>query len=242
MRILAILLVGLFATTALAEKKTDWNAWRKRTKKVQSGNFTYYVHTPPRMKKDGTQKYPLLVVLHWSFVNGPAYLNYWHKDGDKHGLIVAAPNSRGGASWVPVDARNIEKMVAELKTKYPVDPTKVWVVGYSAGAVFIYYLLFKYPDLFQVGLPVGGRTKRHRVEAPRDKGAKKTKICLFHGEWDRNIRFKTAVADAAYLRGLGYEVVLHKMKRFGHWIPRGRHHRLIKCFREQPTTPKPRSK
>ena len=235
MRFALIALTFFLASGARADDE-DWNAWRKDTKKFVEGRFKYYVHTPPgfdaRESKD--KKYPLLVVAHWSYVDGPAYLHYWRPDADAHGVIVAAPNSIGGANWIPADGANVEHMVTQIKAQYPIDDKQVWLAGYSAGGVFIYYELFKYPSLFTAVLPVGGRIRRHKALVPTDQVPRTTRVCVFHGKTDRNIHFSEAESDIAILRSVGYEVELHAMPKFGHWIPRDRGAEMFACLRGKP--------
>lgn len=217
-----------------AHADEDFQAWRRDTKLVKQGSLAYYVHTPPRYKKEPHRKYPLLVVLHWSYVRGRSYLHYWRPDGDAHDVIIAAPNSRGRASWLASDGPNIVKMIKQIKRQYSVDETKIWLAGYSAGGVFVYHLLFRYPDLFHAVLPIGGRVGRHRREAPGERERRRTRVCLFHGQWDANIKFKQAEKDSRFLRLLGYDVTFTMMEKFGHWIPRTRGPEFFGCLNGSP--------
>ncbi len=216
--------------------KEDWNAWRKDTRKIESsgphGKFTYYVHTPPGYAEGAKQgkRYPVLVVLHWSFVTGPEYLHYWREDADRRGVILVAPNSKGRGSWLPADGDNLAQLTGELKAGYSVDRDRIWVAGYSAGAVFIYYLAFKHPEVFHAGLVNGGRIRRHRPLLPTDKGKKPMRLCIFHGRWDKNIHFDEAEGDAIELRQHGYGVTLYPIDRFGHWIPRTLGDPMLDCL------------
>ena len=233
-RMRCALLVFVFSLLASHAGAKDYLAWRRDTQLFEDGSLVYWVHTPPAYNEDPNRRYPLLVILHWSYVRGRSYLHYWRPDGDAHNVIIAAPNSRGGASWIPADGSNIERMIEQVSKNYSVDPDRIWLAGYSAGGVYVYHLLFKYPHLFHAVLPIGGRVGRHRSDAPPAKVPKRTRVCLFHGEWDRNIKFAEAERDLAFLTEQGYEVDFHEMKKFGHWIPRSRGAEMFACLNGVP--------
>jgi poly(3-hydroxybutyrate) depolymerase len=219
------------ASPALADKPAqDWYAWKTDTERVSDGALTYYVHTPPGYEANVGKRYPLVIILHWSYVSGKSYLHYWRPDGDKHNVILAAPNSRGRASWIPADGANIAEVVRRVSKTHAVDPSRIWLAGYSAGGVFVYNMLFKYPDLFDAVLPLGGRIGRHRSDAPREPGPRHSRVCLFHGEWDRRYGKGSDIADKQKLTALGYDVEHHVMPRFGHWIPRTQGDNMLRCL------------
>ena len=58
------------------------------------------------------------------------------------GYIVLAPKSTGDRSWSDADMKAVERIVAGLKTKLPIDPRKVHVAGYSNGGWFVEKLAF----------------------------------------------------------------------------------------------------
>ncbi len=241
MRVVMGLLVMLVLVAAgPAQAAEDFLAWKRNTRLVQDGSLKYYVHTPPRYTREPYRKYPLLVVLHWSYVRGRSYLHYWRPDGDAHDVIIAAPNSRGRAAWLPADGPNIVKMIEQVKQEYSVDETRIWLAGYSAGGVYVYSLMFRYPQLFHAVLPIGGRVGRHRREAPGNTVSRHTRVCLFHGQWDKNIPFTKAEQDNRFLTALGYQVTFKMMEKFGHWIPRTRGPEFFACLNGAPLVGPPR--
>jgi len=231
-----VLLTAMSLLSAAPARGEDYRAWLRNSKLYKDGSLAYWVHTPPAYTAKGPRRrYPLLVILHWSYVRGSEYLHYWRPDGDAHNTIIAAPDSRGGASWLAADGPNIVRMIDAVKRDYDVDEDRIWLAGYSAGGVYVYHLLFTYPNLFHAVLPVGGRVGRHKPQAPADgRQPRHTRVCLFHGEWDVNIRFPEAEADAAFLRDLGYGVTLFRMEKFGHWIPRTRGADFFTCLNGTP--------
>ena len=224
-----VLAIGLLLAVDAAARD-QYGSWRRNTTKHTIGRFTYYVRTPPGFDRRAPRRYPLLVILHWSHVKGPAYIVSWRKDATDHELLLAAPSSLGGATWIERDGINIERMLTEIKRDYPVDEDRVWLAGYSAGGVFVYHMLFRYPHLFDAVLPLGGKIGRHHRFAPKEPGIFDTRVCVFHGVWDRNIPMPEAEKDVAFLRSRGYRVEFHRMARFGHWIPRDKGAEMIGCL------------
>src|SRR2546422_1994102 len=51
--------------------------------------------------------------------------------------------------------------------------------------------LFPYPTLFR------SRIRRHRALEPEGTGPRATRVCVFHGTWDKNIHFTEAESDVA---------------------------------------------
>ena len=226
-----LLLLGLGIPYSKADKKpSDWRAWRQNTTKVTKGSLSYYVHTPPKYNEQAGKTYPLLVILHWSYVNGSAYLHYWRPEADMADVIVAAPNSRGGAAWVRSDGPRIVKMVRELSETYPIDTDRIWLAGYSAGGLYAYRMLFEYPDVFDSVLALGGRVTPNAAKAAKRTHNKSPRVCLFHGAWDQRFGRGSDTRDAALLRTLGYDVKHVVVPRLGHWIPRNQGKAMVDCL------------
>lgn len=114
---------------------------------VHSGFFnrTYYLHTPPGMKEDGS--YPLLIVLHGAGDTGASFHARIDpdRDTDAAGLVTVFPDGIGNTWTVgcgpctPAGARGandvvfLRTLVRHLAEGLPVDTTRVFVVGFSQG-------------------------------------------------------------------------------------------------------------
>lgn len=105
---------------------------------LQSGGQkrTYYLFVPPGMPAD--KQVPLIVTLHGSGRDGTLLVDKWKDLAAEQGIILAGPDSSNSSAWlVPQDGPDfIHDLVEALKTKYPVDPRRVYLFGHSAGAVF----------------------------------------------------------------------------------------------------------
>ncbi|HEY8086211.1 MAG TPA: PHB depolymerase family esterase [Polyangiaceae bacterium] len=54
------------------------------------------------------------------------------------------------------EAESIAQMVAAMKSKYSIDPKRVYATGFSAGAAYAVALLALYPDVFAAGASFSG--------------------------------------------------------------------------------------
>src|SRR5215216_5434519 len=95
----------------------------------------YYLYVASTIKAPTPA--PLIVMLHGSNRTGVTLVEKWKDFARKEGIILAGPASdlRGWGS--PQDGPDfLRDLVEELKTKYPVNPRRVYLFGHSAGAVF----------------------------------------------------------------------------------------------------------
>jgi len=96
----------------------------------------YYLFVPDSVKA-GTPA-PLLVLLHGSGRNGHSLVEKWKDLARKEGIILAGPDSTDSSRWaVPIDGPEfLYDLIESLKSKYPVNPRRVYLFGHSAGASF----------------------------------------------------------------------------------------------------------
>ena len=96
----------------------------------------YYLYVPPTIKPSSPA--PLIVMLHGSGHVGMSLVEKWKDLAKKEGIIIAGPDSTEPRSWSsPKDGPDfLHDLVEELKTKYPINPRRVYLFGHSAGAIF----------------------------------------------------------------------------------------------------------
>jgi pimeloyl-ACP methyl ester carboxylesterase len=119
----------------------------------------YLVYVPPRRPSQG---YALLVfVPPWSKARVPAD---WASVLDEKGVIFASANESGNDTEVRSRRMPLALIAAaNLMKKYGVDPSRVFVGGFSGGARVAMRLALAYPDLFRGALlnsgsdPIGTR-------------------------------------------------------------------------------------
>jgi poly(3-hydroxybutyrate) depolymerase len=99
---------------------------------------TYYVFVPNGV----AQGAPMLLLLHGSGRNGMSLIEPWKDLAAKEGIVLVAPDSSNSSQWnQAADGPDFIHAVAEAaKSKYPIDPRRVYLFGHSAGAVYALYL------------------------------------------------------------------------------------------------------
>ena len=118
---------------------------------------------------DGSQKYPLVVCLHGrspSDENGPQtkLVKSFIKPSnyEKRPCLVLSPRCYqpyGGSGGGWDDAPGVEALdlIDDLIKELPlIDPTRVYVIGYSMGGFGTWHFLKEEPKVFAAGIPVAG--------------------------------------------------------------------------------------
>jgi poly(hydroxyalkanoate) depolymerase family esterase len=126
-------------------------------------NLNMYVYVPDRV----AAKPALLVAIHYCTGSASAVFSGYARDyvtaADKYGYVIVFPETtrsgqcfdvwspqaltRGGGS----DPVGIVSMVNYAKQKYNVDPARVFVTGFSSGAMMTNVMAAEYPDVFTAG-------------------------------------------------------------------------------------------
>src|SRR5438093_5639891 len=96
----------------------------------------YYLYVPSTVKASSPA--PLIVMLHGSGRVGMSLVEKWKDLAKKEGVIIVGPDSLDTSVWnMPQDGPDyLRDLVEELKTKYPINPRRVYLFGHSGGASF----------------------------------------------------------------------------------------------------------
>jgi len=106
----------------------------------------YRVFRPPAL--DSTKPVPLVVVLHGAGFDGAGFetLTEFDDEATMAGFLAAYPTGcrqiwqyAGGGSKLP-DLHFISKMLDRVETNFRIDPARIFVIGFSAGAFMSYRL------------------------------------------------------------------------------------------------------
>ena len=189
----------------------------------QSGQvLPYRLYSPKR--KEGQESVPLVVVLHGAGGRGSDnkkqldYLSYFFTQGaiqKHHPSFVVTPQCPTGMEWnamlsgaLPLlnydmskmeaswREHGIERLVEHLMDRFPIDPERIYVVGYSMGSSGIWSLLVHKPELFSAALLLSGRGDPAMVKHIQ------TPLWVFHGDGDTVAPLKNSQALVAALLDL----------------------------------------
>lgn len=158
----------------------------------------------PRQPRD---KYPVMVLLHGAGGVGERIERRLQELADGYGFIIVAPDSRGRTWDVILDEKLgpdvdfIDRVLAGVFARYPVDAAHVAVAGFSDGASYALTLGVMNGDLFThiVAFSPGFIAATYRQGAPA--------VFVSHGTEDEILSVeRTATVLVPGLRRNGYRV------------------------------------
>lgn len=164
----------------------------------------YYLHVPAGIDPlsqvaTPADRVPLVVVLHGRGGNGPstADLTGFDEVADENGFIVVYPtgvdNQWNYVDGIPgydfdvPDRAFLRELVAELAGRYPVDPQRVYVAGFSNGGYMAQRLACDAADLFAAFASVGAAGYGGQPEICGDP--EPVPILFMHGTADAIVPF-----------------------------------------------------
>lgn len=131
-------------------------------------DLTFTVKVPAQAQEHA----PLVVVLHGCAQTGAqlAHDAEWNRLADRHGFYILFPdqprcaNPLGCFNWFDPahnargqgEVRAIKERVDRMKAQHGIDPSRVYVMGFSAGAAMGVALLASYPETFAAGSIMSG--------------------------------------------------------------------------------------
>ena len=188
--------------------------------------WRYYLYLPPGI--DAAEDWPLILYLHGRSLRGsnlsiltryglPARLQ-----SDSHfPFIVVAPQLPGGQSWTDTD--RLARLVEEIAARYPVDRSRVYVIGYSLGAGGVWRTAIDHAGLFAAAAPTAAWTPDPSEAVAR--ALRDLPIRIDHGTADEAAPFARAEVMAEALERAGVEVTFEV-------YPGADHGALTRIYRE----------
>ena len=176
----------------------------------------YYLYVPSTVKTPNLA--PLIVTLHGSNRTGVTLVEKWKDYAKKEGIILAGPDATNLRGWgSPQDGPDfLRDLVEELKTKYPVNPRRVYLFGHSAGAIFAIHMSLMESQYFAAAAVHAGAL------ADDDKGLmdlakRKIPISIQVGDSDPLFPVKIVRSTRDALKEKGFPVNLIEIENHDHW-------------------------
>jgi poly(3-hydroxybutyrate) depolymerase len=112
----------------------------KRRVLSEGKSRTYYLFRPDRPA--GAPPAPLLITLHGSGSDGRSLVEKWKKLAEKEGIVVAGPDATVRESWNTATDGPVffHDLVEDVGKTASIDGRRVYLFGYSAGAVLTFFL------------------------------------------------------------------------------------------------------
>ena len=210
--------VATVLLASFAARAADYSAFETHGFKSRQGSIPYRLLKPNQI--EAGKKYPLVLVLHGFGERGtdnekqlkdfaPLFLKSALRD--KFPCFVVVPQAPG--SWIehavfdkpiplspkPPSALALAVELVESTTKKdPVDPDRVYLLGYSNGACAVWDLLERLPKAWAAAVPMAGAGDPSHIAA-----AKSVPIWAFHGSKDPTIPIERMHEMESALRAAG---------------------------------------
>jgi pimeloyl-ACP methyl ester carboxylesterase len=111
----------------------------------------------------------------------------WRTPELVRGVIVAAVNSRNPQGWDGEDEKAILDLIAQLSKEYAVDPSQLWIGGFSAGGFMAMVLEVRHHQQFAGAVILGsGDAYAQQYKDDYKAAARDGHFYLFVGEKDPN--------------------------------------------------------
>ena len=183
---------------------------------ITSGGKTrpYYLYVPSTLKAPA----PLIIMLHGSNRTGVTLVEKWKDFAKKEGIIIAGPDASNLKGWGwPQDGPDfLHDLVEELKSKYSVNPRRVYLFGHSAGAIFALEMGLMESQYFAA-------TAIHAGALPPDDmnlidlAKRKIPFSIQVGDNDEFFPVKIVRTTSDALKGKGFTVELVEIPNHDHW-------------------------
>jgi poly(3-hydroxybutyrate) depolymerase len=181
----------------------------------QNKKRSFYLFVPESVKS-GTPA-PLIVLLHGSGHNGLSLVDKWKDLAAKEGIILVGPDSLDTSVWnSPVDGPDfLRDLVENIKSKYAINPRRVYLFGHSGGAVFALYMSLLESQYFAAAAIHAGALAKNDPKIAFAK--RKTPIAIFIGTRDRSFPLEDVRGTRDDLNRQGFAVELTEMPGHDHW-------------------------
>jgi len=199
----ALLIGSAMADTAVEMTDTVSSRWV-----MMGGEHFWYM---PEVEEGETV--PLMVFLHGG--DHTPTLDYFPheiKNGKDYPFAVLAPKNDNG-TWLTV----IEEVACTIQyvlDNYPIDASRVYMMGPSAGGIGSYAIAAAYPDYFAAICPVAGRYSVTAAES-----LTKVAIWAFHGNADERVSYYDDEKLINAIRELGGDATLKTFNNGDHYRP-----------------------
>jgi len=206
----------LCSSPASAQDKSDKpNQIVKETIVSNKKKRTYYLFVSATAKDPA----PLIVLLHGSGRDGMSLVERWKDLAGKEGVIIVGPDSDSGGGWsAPRDGPDfLHDLVEALKSRYPINPRRVYLFGHSAGAVFALMMSTVESEYFAATAIHAGAFRTAEEYKTISSASRKIPLAIWVGTIDPFFPLADVRATRDVFRSKGFTIEVTEMPGHGHW-------------------------
>lgn len=236
-----IYVISMWACVACGKTSIEMADFKRASYRdpTNGDQLLYRLFAPPQAS--AVTKLPLLLYLHGGGGRGndnSSQLEYGPRVmatkqfQRRHPCFVLAPQCPHNRQWlnhhftktpfpnydqtsIP-QSKEIQMIVAllkELQHRHPIDPTRIYVTGFSMGAGGTWDLITRYPKLFAAAAPLNGVSDPRRGSVVRD-----LPLWAFHGKLDSVSAVENTRKTIAQIRKSGGSAKFVEYSDLGHDI------------------------
>ena len=206
---LALLVLLICVSSALAKDDITKELITSRGK-----TRAYYLYVPSTVKGPA----PLIVMLHGSNRTGVTLVEKWKDYAKKENIIIVGPDATNLRGWgSPQDGPDyLRDLVEELKSKYPINPRRVYLFGHSAGASFSLHMGLMESEYFAAVAIHAGALRNDDLRVI-ELAKRKIPISMQIGDSDPLVPVQIVRATRDALKEAGFAVDLIEIANHDHW-------------------------
>jgi predicted esterase len=195
-----------------AQDKTDKIV--KETILSNKKKRTYYLYVPATAKSSA----PLIVLLHGSGRDGLSLVDKWKDLAGKEGVIIVGPDAEGEGWSAPRDGPDfLHELVEALKSRYPINPRRVYLFGHSAGAVFALMMSTVESEYFAAAAIHAGAFRSPEEFQTISNASRKIPLAIWVGTIDRYFPLADVRATRDAFKSKGFTIEVTEMPGHDHW-------------------------
>ncbi len=190
---------------------------------------------------DPAAAYPLIVCLHGAGFTGDSYLERWQSRlGEKS--ILACPTMMNGAWWTPEGEALVLAVIEDVRSKYRIDPNRIYLTGMSNGGIGTYLIGIFHADRFAAVAPMAAGIPDEIF--PFLLNFSSTGIYIVHGAKDEVMPVILSRKISAYLKEHQIPYIYREHEQVhpmagGHFFPKDELPALVAWFEGQRRQPYP---
>ncbi len=174
----------------------------------------YELFVPPSVNPSR----PLPLVLFISAGENPAGWAQWQVLCKQAGVVFASPLGAGNNCPGPRRAHIVLDVLDDVARKYPIDPDRTYLAGFSGGARMACNIAFALPEYFGGVIAVCGAEKLREESYLRQRVVDRLSVALVTGEQDFN-RSELERFREPLLTGVGVRTKVWTAGALAHAIP-----------------------